>query len=325
MWLPTSLAQPRGQRLADDGGDARRPDERARARRALRRRDAEALVDQQHDADLRRVCDRARGLGPLGVQDGLRDAVPRASRGSGFFGNFIGKPGTILEPLRRAGPGRDPVGDHWAELPLPAGDARVLPVRVRRDHADLDARLGARADQLQSLDPVCGAVVFDRLHGRRLHDLGRRLLCPARGGRLLGRLCDPPVGGRVGLRRGGGDRAEVAARPRDRRAQQRRDGRRRCRVAVARVERLQRRRPVLRRRLRVGRGAQHEPVHGDRVPGLGRVGLHDRPQARPDLGRQRNDRRPGGDHPGGRVTSTAGGRSRSGSSPRRSSTSRSTT
>ena len=42
------------------------------------------------------------------------------------------------------------------------------------------------------------------------------------------------------------------------------------------------------------------------------LGLHDRSQAGPDLGRQRDDRRPGGDHPGGRVTSTAGARSRSG-------------
>ncbi len=54
--------------------------------------------------------------------------------------------------------------------------------------------------------------------------------------------------------------------------------------AVARLERLQRRRPVLRGRVGVGGGPQHEPLHGGRVPGLGRLGLHDRAQAGLDLG-----------------------------------------
>src|SRR6185437_16459352 len=74
----TELAQRRRHFLADDRRDARRPDERARPGRALRRRDAEALVDQQHDADLRLVRDRADHLGAVGVQDGLRLAFPRA-------------------------------------------------------------------------------------------------------------------------------------------------------------------------------------------------------------------------------------------------------
>ena len=67
--------------------------------------------------------------------------------------------------------------------------------------------------------------------------------------------------GRVGLRRGGGDRAAPPARPRGRRAEQPGDGRGGSRAAVARLERLQRRRPVLGRRGLLGGGAEHEPVH----------------------------------------------------------------
>ena len=248
------------------------------------------------------VLDR---VGAVGLQDGLRHAVPR-HLGLGVLRQLHREAGHDPEPLGRAGSGRDPVSDDWTELPLPAGDARLLPVRVRGDHADPDARLGARPDQLQGLDPVRRAVVVDRLHRRRVHDLGRRLLRPARRGRLLRRLRDPPVGRRVGLRRRRGDRTAAAARPRDRRPEQRRDGRGRRGPAVARLERLQRRRPVLRRRLGLGCGAEHEPLHRGRVPGLGRLGLHDRSQAGPDLRRQRHDRRPGGDHPGGRLRQRLG-------------------
>ena len=45
-----------------------------------------------------------------------------------------------------------------AAVPIPAVVARLLPVRLRGDHADPDARLGARPRQLQGLDPVRGAL-----------------------------------------------------------------------------------------------------------------------------------------------------------------------
>ena len=145
-----------------------------------------------------------------------------------------------------------------------------------------------------------------RLRGRRVPDLGRRLLRPARRGRLLRRLRDPPLGRRRRVRRGGGDRAAAPARPRDRRAEQRRDGRGRRRAAVARLERLQRRRPVRVEHVGRGRGAEHQPVHRGRVAGLGRVGLPDRPQAVDDRQRQRHDRRSRRDHAGRRLRQRLG-------------------
>src|SRR2546423_1596202 len=73
----TELAERRRHVLADHGRHARRPDERPRPGRAVRRRDAEALVDQQHDADLRRVLRRARRVGSLGLQPGIWHALAR--------------------------------------------------------------------------------------------------------------------------------------------------------------------------------------------------------------------------------------------------------
>src|SRR5437016_2457248 len=66
------LVEPGRQRVADDGGDARWSDERAGARGPVRRRNAEALVGEQHDADLRRVLPHVDRLVPVGIQDGLR-------------------------------------------------------------------------------------------------------------------------------------------------------------------------------------------------------------------------------------------------------------
>ena len=57
------------------------------------------------------------------------------------------------------------------------------------------------------------------------------------------------------------------------------------------------------------RGAQHQPLHRGRPPGLGRLGLHDRAQAEPDRQRQRDDRRPRRRSPPRPASSTAGGRS----------------
>ena len=118
---------------------------------------------------------------------------------SGFFGNFIGKPGPVLSHTEL---------QHQANIPLigthvvPAVRARLLPVRVRGDHADPGPRVGARARQLQGVDPVLRPVDHVRLRGRRVPAVGRRLLRPARSGRLLRWLRDPPVGRRRRIRRG---------------------------------------------------------------------------------------------------------------------------
>ena len=59
--------------------------------------------------------------------------------------------------------------------------------------------------------------------------------------------------------------------------------------------------PVLRRRrCSLGR-PEHEPLHRGRPARLGRLGLHDRPQALADRHGQRDDRRPCRDHARGRV------------------------
>ena len=112
----------------------------------------------------------------------------------GFFANIVGKPGPSLGHSRRAGPGGDPAGDDRTELQVPAGVAGVLPVRVRRHHADPDAGLRARPDQLQGVGSVRGPLDLGRLRRRCVRDLGRRLVRPARRGRLLRRVCDPPLG-----------------------------------------------------------------------------------------------------------------------------------
>ena len=99
----------RRQRVADDRRDVRRADEPAGPGGPVRRRDAEALVGQQHDAHVRRLLARARRVGAVGVQDGLRHA--RSGAANGFFDTFWGKSGTVLGAGRRAGTGGDPV-DH---------------------------------------------------------------------------------------------------------------------------------------------------------------------------------------------------------------------
>ena len=207
------------------------------------------------------------------------------------------------EPHGRAGTGRHSQRRRArrARLALPEVDARLLPVRVRGDHADPDARLDPRPRELQGVAGLRPALDLGRLRRQRVHDLGRRLLRPAGRDRLLGRLRDPSRRRSRRVRRSGGDRPTTCARPRDRRAEQPPDGGDGCRPAVARLERLQRRRPVLRRRRRCGRHPEHEPVHRGGVPRLGDLGLHDRPQAVADRQRQRHDRRPRRDHPGSRF------------------------
>ena len=133
---------------------------------------------------------------------------------------------------------------------LPPVVTRLLPARLRGDHADPDAGLGARPGELQGVDPVRPPLGDLHLHRQRVPDLGRRLVRAARRGGLQRRLRHPSLGRRLRLRRCLGDRPAPRPRPRDRRSEQPRDGRGRRRPAVARLERLQRRRPVQRRRRR---------------------------------------------------------------------------
>ena len=93
---------------------------------------------------------RARGVGAVRVRHGLRSSVagPVARQ-------------RLLRHLRRAAGGRPDqledrarVSSRSSARSIPAVLARLLPVRVRGDHADPDARLGARSCELQGLDPV---------------------------------------------------------------------------------------------------------------------------------------------------------------------------
>ena len=81
---------------------------------------------------------------PVRLQDGVRRPDAHLRRDSGFFGNFWGKPGSILSSHEPARTGAHP-GAAGRRIPLPAVDAGLLPDRLRGDHADPDAGLGARA------------------------------------------------------------------------------------------------------------------------------------------------------------------------------------
>ena len=143
---------------------------------------------------------------------------------SGFFGSFIGKPASVLSARAEEGQAIDPVDRHRPAVPLPAGDARLLPVRVRGDHADPDARLGPRPRSTSRPGSRSCPLGLARLHGQRVPDLGWRILRRQGSARLLGRLRDPPRRRGLGLRRRGGDRPPPPARPGDRRSEQPADG-----------------------------------------------------------------------------------------------------
>ena len=209
----SQLVKPGRQRVAAHRGDAGGADERARPRRPLRRRDAEALVGQLDDDVVHRVRPRAHCVGAGRLRDGVRAPVAHLRCAPRVLREHDRHTTRHPRSCRRAGAGEHPLDNHRSAVPLPDGDARVLPVRVRGDHPDPDARVGTRPDQLQGLDPVRGPVVHADLHGQRVPDLGRRLVGAARRRRLLGRLRDPSRSRRVGLRRGGGDRTAAEARP----------------------------------------------------------------------------------------------------------------
>ena len=186
----------------------------------------------------------------VGFKFAFGDPMHILGHDSGILGNMWGIPSSILGTGAEQKQALIPLITTGPAFNFSQSDAGLFPVRVRGDHADPDAGLGAGPDQLQGVDPVRPALVDPDLHRQRLHDLGRRLVGPAGRARLLGWLRDPPRRRRLGIRRGGGDRATAAARPRGRRTEQPVDGRRRRRPALAGLERLQRRRPVLRGRRR---------------------------------------------------------------------------
>ena len=194
----------RRQLMAADRGDPGRPDEHPGPGRPLRRRDAETLVGELDDDGFCRLRDRAHPLVPVRVQDGVRrrrctSSAPIAA----FFGKYLGQAGLDPEqPPACSGTAHIPEYRRIRRIQIPAVDAGLLPDRLRGDHAAPDAGLGARPDQLQGMDPVRRALDRARLHDQRLPDLGRRLLRPARSGRLLRRLRHPPRRRRLRLRRG---------------------------------------------------------------------------------------------------------------------------
>ena len=156
------------------------------------------------------------------------------------FGHPIGHRHRVLLDTSSGSRGRSSVtspSNSQANIPL-VGGARAFPQSALVYFQFVFAAitpilvlgLGARPRELQGVDSVRGAVDHVHLHGRRVPDLGRRLLRPPRRGRLLRWLRDPPLGRRIRLRRGRGDRPATATRPRDRRAEQRADGRGRGRV-----------------------------------------------------------------------------------------------
>ena len=135
---------------------------------------------QQHDAHVRRLRARARRLGAVGVQDGLRHALASAQRHTGSSGTSSVYRGRSLGqgrcrakatiPLATTGPGfRFPQATLAYFQFVFAG---ITPILM------LGSVLGP--DQLQGVDSIRRAVDLDRLHRRRVLHLGRRLLRPAR-------------------------------------------------------------------------------------------------------------------------------------------------
>ena len=102
--------------------------------------------------DVRDVLGRARRVGALGLQDGIRPPdrprtrllldVPRQTR-------------QRPDPGAGARTGEHPADQRGgAELQVPGVVARLLPVRVRGDHADPVAGLGPRTGEHQGVDSV---------------------------------------------------------------------------------------------------------------------------------------------------------------------------
>src|SRR5664280_2686312 len=87
------LAGGRRQRVADDRGYVRRPDEPSGPGGPVWRCDAEALVGEQHDAHVRGVLDRAGAWCLWAFKMGFGTPI---GSGKGFFDTMWGKSGTVL-------------------------------------------------------------------------------------------------------------------------------------------------------------------------------------------------------------------------------------
>ena len=168
--------------------------------------------------------------------------------GSGFFSNFLGKPGDVLNPSQLQGRANIPLlSGAMPSFRFPKSSlvyfqfvfAAITPIlMLGRCWGASTSRRGFRSSR-------CGSTFVYTVDAFLLW--GGGLLRPQGRDRLLRWLRDPPLGRHLRVRRRGRDRASAPARPGDRRAEQRRDGRGRRRTAVARLERLQRRGPLLRR------------------------------------------------------------------------------
>ena len=221
--LPTLLVGHRQQRLAADRSDLRRVDEPAWPRPAVRRSGAEEVGREHHVHGLQRFFHGARGVGALGVQDGLRVAD------RGWLGQrlplhvrqqFLQE--LLLQLRRSSGVGAARL---VRDYPGPAADrhgvaavaghycALLLPIRLRRHHAAAIPRQRARADQGEGVDDLRPAMDDVRLFHQRDADLGRRVLGAQGCGGLFRWLRHSPRRGHQRVRRRVGDRAAVDAGP----------------------------------------------------------------------------------------------------------------
>ena len=152
------------------------------------------------------------------------------------------------------------VGPAGLALNIPTVDGRLVPVRLRRDHAPSLRGRDHREDELQGLDHLRPSVVAPGLQPDGLRALRGRLAQPDGSGGLLRRLRHPPQRRDRCPRLGDRHRSQGAKVQRHQ-AQQPLLGLRRLRPGVARLERVQRRRPIRLQHRRLDRGHQHRPGH----------------------------------------------------------------
>ena len=146
----------------------------------------------------------------VGFKMAFGDPIHIFGATSGFFGNMLGKPGSILNShslLEQAHIGELPEEEFLFPMSTLAYFqivfAAITPLLM------LGSVLGRF--NFKAWIPFVALWTLARLHDQRLHDLGRWLLRPAGRGRLLGWLRHPPRRRGIRLRRGMGDRSAAAA------------------------------------------------------------------------------------------------------------------
>ena len=296
--------------MADNGRHACRIDEPSGTCGAVRRRDAEALVDQQHDAHASppsRSCSSSGCCTRTRWGSATRSTGSR-TRATGFFGNFIGKPGPSLSHKAL---------QEQANIPLIGSDAFPQSSLVYFQF------VFAAITPILMLGSVLGRINFKAwipfvvLWITFVYTINAFLIW---GGGFFGHHGALDFSGGYVIHLSAGVSGFVAAWVIGPRLQRDREvdapnnlamvavG---AGIAVDRLERVQRRRPVRGEHVGGGGGPQHEPLHRGRVHGVGRLGLHHRPQAEHDRRRQRASSSASWRSPQPPVTSTARGRSRS--------------